>query len=86
MPQRHVHRVERLAGHPAQAGIAHHADHLVRHRLAEIDDDKCSVVELKFFGGLTTDEIAEVTGRSTRSIERDWLFARSWLYTELVNV
>lgn len=55
-------------------------------RLAEIDDDKCSVVELKFFGGLTMDEIAEVTGRSTRSIERDWLFARSWLYTELVNV
>lgn len=55
-------------------------------RLAEIDEDKCSIVELKFFGGLTTDEIAEVTGRSTRTIERDWLFARSWLYTELVNV
>lgn len=52
-------------------------------RLAELDDGKCRVVELKFFGGLTTDEIAEFTGRSTRSIERDWLFARSWLYSEL---
>lgn len=52
-------------------------------RLAELDEEKCRVVELKFFGGLTTDEIAEFTGRSTRSIERDWLFARSWLYSEL---
>lgn len=52
-------------------------------RLAELDDEKCRVVELRFFGGLTTDEIAEVTGRATRTIERDWLFARSWLFNEL---
>ena len=52
-------------------------------QLHELDPDKCSVVEMKFFGGMTTDEIAEVTGRSTRSIERDWTFARSWLYDQL---
>lgn len=52
-------------------------------RLADVDSEKCRVVELRFFGGLTTDEIAEVSGRSTRTIERDWLFARSWLYNEL---
>lgn len=52
-------------------------------KLAGLDTEKCRVVELKFFGGLTTEEMAEVTGRSTRTIERDWLFARSWLYSEL---
>jgi len=51
--------------------------------LSELDTEKCRIVELKFFGGLTTAEIAEVTGRSARSIERDWTFARSWLYNEL---
>jgi RNA polymerase sigma factor (TIGR02999 family) len=55
-------------------------------RLAQLDAEKCRVVELKFFGGLTTDEIAEFTERSARSIERDWTFARSWLYNELAAV
>jgi DNA-directed RNA polymerase specialized sigma24 family protein len=54
-------------------------------RLSELDSEKCQFVELKFFGGLTTAEIAEVTGRSARSIERDWTFARSWLYNELAT-
>ena len=52
-------------------------------QLHDRDPDKCSVVEMKFFGGMTTDEISEVTGRSARSIERDWTFARSWLYDQL---
>lgn len=51
--------------------------------LHELDPDKCSVVEMKFFGGMTTEEISEVSGRSARSIERDWTFARSWLYDQL---
>lgn len=42
-------------------------------RLAEI-------VEYRFFGGLTYDEIAEVTGRSVATVERDWVRARLWLY------
>jgi DNA-directed RNA polymerase specialized sigma24 family protein len=37
-------------------------------------------VELKFFGGLTTNEIAEVLQVSPATIERDWSFARAWLY------
>ena len=52
-------------------------------RLNDLYPDKCRVVDMKFFGGMTTDEIAEVTGRSARSIERDWTFARSWLYDQL---
>ena len=54
-------------------------------RLNELDAAKCGVVEMKFFGGMTTEEIAEVTGRSARSIERDWTFARSWLYDQLAT-
>lgn len=49
-------------------------------RLAEIDPRKSRLVELKFFGGLTIEEIAEVMEISTATVEREWAFARSWLY------
>jgi RNA polymerase sigma factor (TIGR02999 family) len=48
--------------------------------LAEIDPRKSRIVELKFFGGLTTEEIAELEGVSSRSIEREWRKAKAWLY------
>ncbi|MEZ4652514.1 MAG: ECF-type sigma factor [Candidatus Eisenbacteria bacterium] len=41
------------------------------------------VVELRYFGGLTTKDAAEVLGTSARSVERHWQFARAWLYREL---
>ena len=49
-------------------------------RLAALDERKSRVVELKFFGGLTIDEIAEVLGLSAATVEREWAFARAWLY------
>ena len=49
-------------------------------RLAQFDPQKSSIVELKFFGGLTTEEIAEVEQLSIRMIEREWRKARAWLY------
>jgi RNA polymerase sigma factor (TIGR02999 family) len=49
-------------------------------RLAALDARKCQVVELKFFGGLTTDEIAQTLGVSAATIDREWSFARAWLY------
>ena len=49
-------------------------------RLCAIDPRKSRIVELKFFGGLTTNEIAEVLQLSPATIERDWSFARAWLY------
>ncbi len=52
--------------------------------LAKMDEDKCQIVELKFFGGLTTKEIAEVTGKSTATVEREWAFSRAWLHQKLV--
>ena len=49
-------------------------------RLAGLDERKSKVVELKFFGGLTIEEIAEVLQISGATVEREWAFARAWLY------
>lgn len=48
--------------------------------LGESDPRKAQIVELKFFGGMTTAEIAEALGVSVATVERDWKFARAWLY------
>ncbi len=52
-------------------------------RLNEIDPTKSQIVEMKFFGGLSTEEIAEVEKVSSRTIEREWRKAKAWLYGEL---
>jgi RNA polymerase sigma-70 factor, ECF subfamily len=52
-------------------------------RLAEFDQRKCLVVELRFFGGLTVEETAEVLKISPRTVMREWNTARAWLYREL---
>lgn len=54
-------------------------------KLETIDARKCRVVELKFFGGLTTEEVAEVVGASVATVERDWSFSRAWLFDELAS-
>lgn len=56
---------------------------LALERLASLDERKARVIELRFFGGLTTEEIAEVAAISTATVERDYTFARAWLYREL---
>lgn len=53
--------------------------------LAVLDARKSRVVELKFFGGLTTEEIAEVLNLSPETVKRDWRFSRNWLLRELTN-
>ena len=53
------------------------------HTLAEMDPRKAQVVELRFFGGLTVEEAAEVLSVSPDTVLRDWKFARSWLQAEL---
>jgi RNA polymerase sigma factor (TIGR02999 family) len=52
-------------------------------RLATLDSRKAQVVELRHFGGLKQEEIAEVLKISTVTVRRDWVFARAWLYNEL---
>jgi len=51
--------------------------------LEALDERKSRVVELKFFGGLAQQEIAEVLGVSRETIKRDWRFSRTWLLREL---
>jgi RNA polymerase sigma factor (TIGR02999 family) len=55
-------------------------------RLAMLDSRTAHVVELRFFGGLNQDEIAEVLKISPVTVRRDWVFAKAWLYKELHNV
>lgn len=59
--------------------------HEALERLSTLDSRKAQVVELKYFGGLNHDEIAEVLKTSTMTVRRDWMFAKTWLYDELHN-
>jgi len=59
------------------------AIHEALERLAAIDPQQARVVELKFFGGLTIDETAEVLGVSHTTVEGNWKMARAWLRREL---
>lgn len=52
-------------------------------RLEAMDESQARVVEMKYFGGLTIDEIATVMGVSPATVNRQWRSARSWLFLEL---
>ena len=51
--------------------------------LMQFDERKAKIVELRFFGGLSDEEISEVLKISTRTVLRDWKTAKLWLYREL---
>jgi RNA polymerase sigma factor (TIGR02999 family) len=51
--------------------------------LARMDERRSRLVELRYFGGLTTEETAEVLGISPRTVHREWDLARAWLFREL---
>lgn len=52
-------------------------------RLANLDERLAKVVELRYFGGLSVDETAQVMQTSLRTVKRDWALARAWLENEL---
>jgi RNA polymerase sigma factor (TIGR02999 family) len=52
-------------------------------RLAKMDPRQSRIVELRFFGGLTEEEIAGLLGISVRTVKRDWSLARAWLHAEV---
>lgn len=54
--------------------------HEALERLAEIDPQRAELVELRYFGGLTIDEIAELLGSSPATVKRNWEVARGWLF------
>jgi RNA polymerase sigma-70 factor, ECF subfamily len=51
--------------------------------LAAFDERRSRIVELRFFGGLSVEETAEVLGISPRTVAREWRLAQAWLYREL---
>jgi RNA polymerase sigma factor (TIGR02999 family) len=53
--------------------------------LAEIDEQKAKIVELRYFGGLSIEETAEVMGVSVPTINRQWRMAKAWLYGQISN-
>jgi RNA polymerase sigma factor (sigma-70 family) len=52
-------------------------------KLAEIDPRKAQLVKLRYFVGMTGEEVAETMDMSLTTVNRDWAFARAWLYKEL---
>jgi RNA polymerase sigma factor (TIGR02999 family) len=54
-------------------------------RLAQQDERVAQIVRLRFYAGLSVDEVAEVLETSPRTVLRDWAFARAWLYGELTR-
>jgi len=52
-------------------------------RLAALDPRKSQIVELRYFGGLSVDESAELIGLSPRTVKREWRWAKAWLYRTL---
>jgi RNA polymerase sigma factor (TIGR02999 family) len=53
-------------------------------RLAAFDAAQARIVELRFFGGLTIEEVAEVMGISESAVKREWRMAKSWLKTQIL--
>lgn len=52
-------------------------------KLESVDSKQARIVELRFYGGLTVQEVAEVLGQSKRTVEREWTMIRAWLRREL---
>jgi len=61
------------------------AIHAAVEKLAEIDPGRARLVELRYFGGLTVEETAEVLGTSPATVKRQWEVARAWLYRALTD-
>jgi RNA polymerase sigma factor (TIGR02999 family) len=76
---------------PDTAGVVPHdparllAVHQALQRLESMDRRQGQIVEMRFFGGMSEQEIADVLGLSSRTIKRDWAMARAWLLGELAS-
>jgi RNA polymerase sigma factor (TIGR02999 family) len=80
--------LERVELDDGLIAVEHQANELVEldaalDRLAALDPRQARVVELRFFGGLTVEETAQVAGISEKTVKRDWALARAWLEKEL---
>ena len=55
-------------------------------RLSKLDERQGKIVELRFFGGLTVEQTAELMGISPKTVKRDWSMAKAWLHGEMKEV
>ena len=90
------HRAERRGGELRQVSLGDEATAAERgdtllalddalERLAALNQRLSHVVECRYFGGLTEEETAEALGVTSRTVQRDWVKARGWLYLELAD-
>lgn len=77
--------LKNIAAFGAQPDTDLLALHEVLNRLEQIDPDQARLVELRFFGGLTIQETAEVMGTSHATVEREWKLAKAYLHVELTR-
>ena len=54
-------------------------------RLSRLDPQQACIVELRYFGGMSVEEIAELMGISPRTVKRDWAMAKAWLRAQLAE-
>ena len=52
-------------------------------KLAKEHPERAKIVVMKFFGGMTNEEVAEALGIGTRTVHRHWVFAKLWLFNKL---
>jgi RNA polymerase sigma factor (TIGR02999 family) len=81
-------KLQNLTLDEEQISLADHAEELISlnhliDQLAQFDERKSKIVEMRFFAGMTIREISEVLQVSMRTIDRDWLKARAWIEKEL---
>ena len=75
-----------MAAEVATPEAANHAElDLALLELEQVDAQQARVVELRFFGGLTVEETADVIGVSTATVKRDWAVAKAWLYRRMTG-
>jgi RNA polymerase sigma-70 factor, ECF subfamily len=55
-------------------------------KLADVDERQARIVEMRYLGGMTVEEVAEALGVSKRTVEGDWTMARAWLRKELAGL
>lgn len=77
--------METLAPGIGPASTEFLALHEALERLETSDARKARVVEMRFFGGMSCEEVAEAMNLTPRTVERDWQYARAWLYRELTR-
>lgn len=73
----------RIGGGPPTDPIDLIALDAAMHRLAALSERQATIVELRFFGGLTVEEVADALDLSPRTVKGDWRVARAWLWREL---